>query len=85
MANNGFFTDSNGEERRTDEWYPYPFVSTKRFLLGQPLACLPIKIEGSSRLRRLLADGSVEYWGAFWRPGAEPVAWMVVGEGQYEI
>lgn len=84
MANN-FFTDSNGEERLTDEWYPYPFISTKHFCFGQPMAWLPIEIERSSRLRRLLADGSVVYWGPFGRPASEPVAWMVVGEGQYEI
>lgn len=83
MANN-FFTDSNGEERRTDEWYPYPFISTKHFFLGQPLAWLPIE-KGYSRLRRLLADGSSDYWGPLCPPAAEPVAWMVVGEGQYEI
>lgn len=85
MASNGFFTDSNGDERRTDEWYEYPFLSKKHFFRGQPMAWLPIELEGSSRLRRLLANGSVEYWGPFGRPEAEPVAWMVVGEGQYEI
>lgn len=81
----GFFTDSNGEERRTDEWYEYPFLSKKHSFHGCPMAWLPIEIERSSRLRRLLADGTVDCWPCFQYPHAEPVAWMVVGEGQYEI
>lgn len=80
----GYFTDSNGEERRTDEWYPYPFLSKKHFFRGQPFAWLPIE-EGTSRLRRLFADGKVDCWPCFQYRHAEPVAWMVVGEGQYEI
>lgn len=76
-----YFIDTNGETRRTDTWYPYPFVVKH----NPPWAGIPIS-EGFSRLRRLLADGSFDCWPCFGRPVAEPVAWMVVHDlGWYEI
>jgi hypothetical protein len=76
-----FFIDYNGEERRTNTWYPYPFIVYS----PKPWAGIPTHGE-FYRLRRLLADGSIDCWPCFGRRSAEPVAWMVIDDlGWYEI